>query len=153
MLLVPETWELLTLSASTVQCWAPRAARKAPNYHFIFCLSFFLRLSSHLPSLFCLVLSSSLLHLSIFIMCRNCVWFWACENEWDMVPFHNDLLSEQVEIMVEVMKWRRNMKVNAMRKWLAEVQKIKRKRVISSTSEGFSASAALQLGLKEWMEF
>lgn len=70
-----------------------------------------------------------------------------------MVPFYNDLLSEQVEIMVEVMKWRRNMKVNAMRKWLAEVQKIKRKRVISSTSEGFSASAVLQLGLKGWMEF
>lgn len=70
-----------------------------------------------------------------------------------MLSVYSDLLSAQVEILGEVMKRRRDLKVNAMRKWLAKVQKIERKRVISTTWEAFLASETPELGLNGWMEF
>lgn len=38
-----------------------------------------------------------------------------------MVPAHSTLLSQQVEIIEDMVKWRKDIKVNAMRKVLAEM--------------------------------
>lgn len=47
----------------------------------------------------------------------------------------------------------RNVKTNAMRKFLAKVHTIKRKRAISPTWKDFLAAETSELGLKGCMEF
>lgn len=66
---------------------------------------------------------------------------------------YGDLLTGQIEIVKEVMELRQNRKLIAVRRLLAKVPKIKRKKVISYTWKGFFADETSEQTLKRLMDF